>query len=210
MARNNPPAALVVLGLIACLWAVAAHTHAEPASEDLARLGRQLFFDTNLSLNRTQSCSTCHDPTRGFADARDNGVHGAASLGDDDRSLGDRNAATTAYAFLTPKFHQNSSGDYVGGLFHDGRAATLVEQASEPFVNPIEMRMPDPAAVVRRVRENPAYVRALHDLYGEGLFDEVDDAYETRPALEQPAPRFSVVGMRIGRQRSRARQGSRI
>lgn len=34
-----------------------------PASrrEDLARLGREIFRDENLSLRRNQSCAFCHD-----------------------------------------------------------------------------------------------------------------------------------------------------
>jgi cytochrome c peroxidase len=59
-------------------------------------LGKQLFFDPILSNNRTQSCSTCHNPSLGFIDNRDNGVGAAASLGDDGKSLGDRNTPSAA------------------------------------------------------------------------------------------------------------------
>ncbi|MFY4765160.1 cytochrome c peroxidase, partial [Aliarcobacter butzleri] len=33
-------------------------------AEDMKKedLGRMLFFDVNLSKNRTQSCATCHNP----------------------------------------------------------------------------------------------------------------------------------------------------
>ena len=78
---------------------------ADPAA--LAALGESLFFDRNLSLNRTQSCATCHDPDRGFADSR--GL--AASLGDDGMSLGDRNAPTAAYGALVPPLRQGDAGD---------------------------------------------------------------------------------------------------
>ena len=36
----------------------------------LEDLGEALFFDVNLSKNRTQSCASCHDPDHGFADPR--------------------------------------------------------------------------------------------------------------------------------------------
>ncbi|MDO3385968.1 cytochrome c peroxidase, partial [Gilvimarinus sp. SDUM040013] len=36
----------------------ASHTPAVPLSKEA--LGQQLYFDSNLSLNRTQSCATCH------------------------------------------------------------------------------------------------------------------------------------------------------
>ena len=139
-------------------------------------LGQQLFFDTRLSLRRTQSCASCHVPGNGFADPRDNGVGGAVSLGDDGLSLGDRNAPTAAYASLAPPFHQRE-GDYIGGQFWDGRALNLAEQAAGPPLNPIEMAMPDSAAVVARLQENPIYVAAFKALYGDTVFDHPDTAY---------------------------------
>ena len=41
----------------------------------------------------------------------------------------------------------------------------IVDQAGQPFVNPIEMGVTDNAAVVQRVREDPAYVAAFKNLY---------------------------------------------
>jgi cytochrome c peroxidase len=140
-------------------------------------LGQMLYFDTNLSRNRSQSCATCHAPQQGFADNRDNGVAGAASLGDDGRSLGDRNAPSASYARFSPAFHLNAEGHYVGGQFHDGRAADLAAQAGGPPLNPGEMAMPGKAAVVARLRENPAYVEAFRRHYGEAIFDSDDRAY---------------------------------
>jgi cytochrome c peroxidase len=148
---------------------------AAPAADTaLVELGRALFFDVNLSATRQQSCATCHDPARGFVDPRDNGVGGALSLGSDGRALGDRNAPTAAYAALVPPLTRDKTGEYRGGLFHDGRARDLVEQAGQPMLNPLEMQMPDAAAVVARVRENPVYVAALTRHFGAALFE--DDA----------------------------------
>ncbi|WP_417272316.1 cytochrome-c peroxidase [Celeribacter halophilus] len=144
-------------------------------AEDLATLedlGEALFFDVNLSQNRTQSCATCHDPEYGFADPR-----GMASPGDDGVSLGDRNAPTASYAHFAPMFQKREDGTYVGGQFLDGRAATLADQAGGPPVNPIEMGMPDAASVVARLEENPAYVVAFKDLFGERVFSDPDEAY---------------------------------
>jgi cytochrome c peroxidase len=144
---------------------------ASPAA--LAALGEALFFDRNLSLNRTQSCATCHDPDHGFADAR--GL--AASLGDDGASLGDRNAPTAAYGALVPPLHQGEDGQWIGGLFHDGRAPTLEDQAGGPPLNPAEMGMPDTAAVAERLRENADYQAAFPKLFGDGILDDPDAAY---------------------------------
>lgn len=146
-------------------------------SETKTGLGAQLFADVNLSLNRTQSCSTCHDPEHAFIDPRNNGVGSAVSMGDDGLSLGDRNAPTITYAQLTPSFHFNNTGEPVGGQFHDGRAVGLAAQASGPPINPIEMGMPDKTAVIERITENGEYVHAFQQLFGSNIFDNIENAY---------------------------------
>ena len=153
----------------------AAPLAAEP--ESWAALGEALFFDPNLSRARTQSCATCHDPNAGFADPRETDVGRAVSLGDDGHSLGTRNAPTASYAAMTPPFHLNSDGEWLGGLFLDGRAADLEAQAAGPPLNPAEMAMPDTPAVVARLRENPDYVAALEALAGPEVLDAPERAY---------------------------------
>ena len=138
---------------------------ADPAPQELADLGRALFFDARLSAGRSQSCSSCHDPARAFSESRDNGVGRAASLGADGESLGDRNAPALTYAMLTPAFTNGRQGVYLGGLFVDGRAATLVEQAQQPIVDRAEMALP-PAALRERLAEDPAYTDGFETLLG--------------------------------------------
>ncbi len=149
----------------------------QPQPEHIENLGETLFFDVNLSLNRTQSCATCHAPGNGFIDVRVNASGRAYSLGDDGHSLGDRNAPTLGYAALTPEFHQNRKEEYVGGLFLDGRAGDLAEQAGGPPLNPLEMNMPDKRSVVERLRENPLYLEAFPRLFGEAILDDPESAY---------------------------------
>lgn len=171
----------VLLFLAAAIIAVSsrygAATEPEQPALDLEALGRLLFFDANLSRNRSQSCASCHDPARGFVDHRGEGVAGAASLGDDGRSLGDRNAPTASYAGFSPRFRLTDDG-YRGGQFLDGRAPDLAAQAGGPPLNPIEMGMPDKAAVVARIRENPAYVAAFEQHFAVGVLDDPDAAYD--------------------------------
>jgi len=137
-------------------------------------LGKSLFFDTNLSLNRTMSCASCHNPEHAFIDTRDNGVYGAVSLGDDNVSLGDRNAPTIGYANFTPTF---DIANLIGGQFLDGSAFDLTEQAKGPFLNPVEMQMPDKRSVVERVRENTNYIVLMEDIYGATVFNDTDTAF---------------------------------
>lgn len=141
-------------------------------------LGRILFVDTNLSQNRTQSCATCHSPSTGFADPRDNGVAAMSSMGDDQVSLGDRQAPTASYAMLTPEFHfSEEQGEFVGGQFWDGRAKDLAAQAGGPPLNPIEMGMPSKQAVVDRLQENPFYVEGFKQLFGDSIWQDTDASY---------------------------------
>lgn len=144
---------------------------------EIESLGQQLYFDKNLSKNRTQSCATCHAPEHGFIDNRKNSVKGAASLGDDGKSLGDRNAPTAAYAMFSPEFARNKKGIYLGGQFHDGRENDLAGQAGGPPTNPIEMAMPNKATVVDRLKENASYTNSLKKLFGENIFDDQEKVY---------------------------------
>ncbi|HEU4400688.1 MAG TPA: cytochrome c peroxidase [Candidatus Polarisedimenticolia bacterium] len=83
-------------------------------------LGRKLYFDPRLSKDGKTSCATCHDPDKGFSDARQfsAGING---------QLGGRNAPTVMNRLFSKE------------QFWDGRAADLEEQALGPVQNPIEM-----------------------------------------------------------------------
>lgn len=146
--------------------------------ETLQDLGATFFADRNLSFSRRQNCVSCHSPELAFTDPRQLGeVQGSVSRGGDGRSLGDRNAPSLTYAGHVPRFRLMPSGEPEGGLFHDGRAAGLEEQAVVPLTDPAEMGMPDPTSVVGRVAENPSYVDAFSRLFGAGTLQDVDKAY---------------------------------
>ncbi|MHC5026675.1 MAG: cytochrome-c peroxidase [Planctomycetota bacterium] len=83
-----------------------------------ALFGQFLFFDPRLSDDAAMSCATCHDPTKGFADA--------VVLPENAAELG-RHTPT-----LWNVAHQR-------WLFWDGRADTLWSQALQPIENPLEM-----------------------------------------------------------------------
>lgn len=140
-------------------------------------LGEALFNDTSLSLSRGQSCASCHNPNQAFVDTRDNGVDGAVSLGDNGISLGIRNAPMVNYASFSPSFSAVNNL-FVGGQFWDGRAEDLAMQAQGPFLNPVEMQMPDEQSVVARVQENAVYIELFEALYGDEIFDNTHTAFE--------------------------------
>lgn len=84
-------------------------------------LGRRLFFDPILSADSTIACGSCHDPKKSFNDNLpfSPGVGG---------QLGNR----SSMAVINVAFFDH-------GLFWDGRAATLEDQALQPVENPVEM-----------------------------------------------------------------------
>ena len=84
---------------------------------------------------------------------------------------------SASYARFSPEFHRQADGEWIGGQFWDGRAATLAAQAGGPPLNPIEMGMPDQASVVARLKENPEYVRQFDALYGAGILDKPEQGY---------------------------------
>ncbi|MBK5945202.1 methylamine utilization protein MauG [Rhodobacter veldkampii DSM 11550] len=152
----------------------------EGAYSSLEAWGEALFFDVNLSANRTQACATCHSPDFGFVDPRQTAAGRAVSLGDDGASLGDRNAPTASYARFVPPFGLTPEGTYRGGLFHDGRAATLADQAGGPPLNPVEMGMTDKAAVLARLTEDARHAASLAAFGGSTTDPEAAYAAMTR------------------------------
>jgi cytochrome c peroxidase len=128
------------------------------ALTDTEELGKAIFFDEDLSMNRNQSCATCHDPAFGFAgpDSLIN-AHGAVYEGSILGRFGDRRPPSAAYATQSPVFFLDKKGTFVGGNFWDGRATgeklgnPAADQAQGPFLNPVEQALPDSACVVYRV-----------------------------------------------------------
>jgi cytochrome c peroxidase len=168
---------LKAIALCTALLAAPASASDQVQATALVALGSKLFFDVNLSVRRSQSCATCHNPARAFSDGRDSGTRGAVSRGADGAALGDRNAPSIAYAALVPTFSRTPEGDYRGGLFHDGRAADLAAQAGEPLLNPLELGQPDVASVIARVREQPAYIGDFENLFGPNIFGDEHGAF---------------------------------
>ena len=85
-------------------------------------LGKQIFFDTNLSTPPGQSCAACHGPEVGFTGpVSEINAGGAVYPGAVHTRFGNRKPPAAAYAGDSPILHFD--GDkWVGGMFWDGRA----------------------------------------------------------------------------------------
>jgi cytochrome c peroxidase len=114
------------------------------------RLGKLLFFEKSLSTPPGQSCSSCHAPEVAFADPE---TELPVSKGARPGIYGNRNDMTITYAAFVPPLHRNKEeGIWVGGLFWDGRANSLAEQAQGPPLNPLEMANPDTLTIAGKLR----------------------------------------------------------
>lgn len=119
-----------------------------PPTEDTIFLGRNLYYDTVLSVDGTIACASCHRPDAGFADPDQfsSGVGG---------KKGGRQAPSVINAA------------YYTTQFWDGRAASLEDQAGGPMQNPIEMAH-TAEGVVEKLSGDPSYVAQFEKAYGPG------------------------------------------
>lgn len=165
----------ISLCLIGSLTFFAATVSAKPPdpADALFKLGRSIYNDDNLSINKNQSCKSCHHNKAGFADMANtkNPSKNVVSVGSITTETGGLNAPTAAYAFASPPIYWDGEL-FIGGIFWNGRAhghkafdvgclvagydegplySPLAEQAQGPFTNPVEMALPSDAEVVARV-----------------------------------------------------------
>jgi len=95
-----------------------------PTTDEGATLGRVLFYDTQLSVNGTIACASCHKAEFGFSD------DAILSEGFEGGQTGRHSMSLTNARFYGK-----------GKFFWDQRAQTLEEQVLMPFQDPIEMGM---------------------------------------------------------------------
>ena len=111
-------------------------------------LGDKLFHDTRFSSTGEVSCATCHAREKGFTDGPLVTSEGINKL------RGTRNAPTVANA----AFNQTQ--------FWDGRSPSLEDQSQHPFVNPVEMGLPNHDPIVAIVRTDPEYAGLVKAAFG--------------------------------------------
>ena len=149
-------------------------------------MGKDLFFDTNLSTPPGQSCATCHAPEVGFKRPdSDINNHGAVYPGAVFTRSGNRAPPTAAYGGDSPVLNYDEDEEvWTGGMFWDGRATgwtlgdPLAEQAMGPFLNPLEQNNPNARLVVIKVSMSE-YAELFEEVWGPGSLDFVDDVEGT-------------------------------
>jgi cytochrome c peroxidase len=136
-----------------------------------AKLGKRLFFDTNLSSDGSIACVNCHTVYNGADSSKVSyGVGGHP---------GDRNSPTVFNSVFN--FRQ----------LWDGSARDLVQQAEGPIGNPVEMQS-SAEKVLDYIKKNPYYSREFRRIYNrEATYRDVLDAIaEFEKTLYTPNSRF--------------------
>ena len=110
-------------------------------------LGRYLFFDPVLSGDGTVSCSSCHQPEKGFSDGLGQSV-----------GIGGKKVKRSAPSLWNVAFLKL--------FFWDGRATTLEEQMVGPLFAEDEMGT-TPHQLRETINSNPIYTKMFREAFPE-------------------------------------------
>ena len=119
-------------------------------NRDAIALGRSLFFSTRLSIDGQQSCATCHDPAKSFADGK------TRSVG---RALVDRNAIALANLRLNRWFGWAGAAD------------SLWAQSIHPIVEQKELGL-TADQLRERLASEPAVAAAYAHIFHSAASDD--------------------------------------
>src|SRR6187399_661281 len=155
-----------------------------------ATLGRVLFYDKNLSKNKTISCASCHAQATGFSDPLrlSKGFSGG-------------NTGRHSMSLIDAKYYPN------GRYFWDQRAATLEAQVLMPIQDLVEMGI-TLDTLVKRVQTQPYYPTLFTKAFGSSTINsdliskalsqfvrsvvsyqsKYDQGRQTLPAVPAPPP----------------------
>ena len=124
------------------------HPEDNSPSEVKIQLGRKLFFDRRLSINKTMSCAMCHVPEQAFTN-----WEMQTSVGVEGRSVKRNAPSLINVGFL--KF-----------LFHDGRDKLLETQFVGPLTARNEMSNPSVGMVIELLRSLSDYEEYFLSAFG--------------------------------------------
>lgn len=174
--------------LTLCLVFFSCGTPTPSQLSDKEQLGLLIFTDVTLSSPTGQSCASCHEVGRGFADPS----HRAISEGAVKGRFSKRNSPTVSYAkFVPPLSYDSVDQVWLGGLFWDGRMADLTAQAGDPFVDILEMHNTI-EGVVDGLRRAP-YFEKFRAVYGstqnvDSIFYYITDALAAYQSSAEVSP----------------------
>ena len=117
-------------------------------NNDVATLGRVLFYERKLSANNMVSCGSCHEQSKAFTD----GQRFSTGLA---MAKTPRNTPMVCNTVLQSHF------------FWDGREDTLRNMVTKPILNHIEMGVSDLNLVVPELEATPYYATLFEKAFGD-------------------------------------------
>src|ERR1035437_1885794 len=171
---------LLAIAVAALAPAAAFATNLSP----IEALGKNLFFDKNLSTPAGMACAACHASQVGWTgpDAMTN-LGGAVYEGAVTGRFGNSKPPSSAYGGDSPILNLDTTNGWTGGMFWDGRATgltlgdPLAEQAMGPFLNPLEQNNASAGVVVDKVKQSQ-YANLFMVVWGTHAFDDTEKAYQ--------------------------------
>lgn len=120
---------------------------------EVATLGRVLFYDKKMSINNTIACGSCHLQSKAFSDVGD-------------VSSGFKGSKTTrnSMAIVNPVLTNN--------LFWDSRSKSLMDMVLKPVQNHIEMGMEDLTFLAKKLKQTDYYPALFKKAFGTEGVDE--------------------------------------
>ncbi len=151
-----------------------------PQTPTKIELGRMLFFDKRLSKTNTIACANCHMPALAFTDGQ------SVSMGIN-RLQGGRSAPTAINRV------------YSKLQFWDGRAQTLEEQSTGPFVNAVEHGFFDYDEMTTKMKKVSGYRELFKEVFAEDITEKnigkaIASFQRTLISGNSPADRFDFGG----------------
>ena len=125
----------------------------EVTNNDIATLGRVLFYDGKLSKNNATACASCHHQEKAFSDGE------ASSTG-----FGGEKTTRNSLSFQNLSLGNN--------FFWDARQRTLQDLIGEPIVNHIEMGIEDLPQLMNKLSETSYYPELFEKAYGSTSISE--------------------------------------
>jgi cytochrome c peroxidase len=127
-------------------------------------LGRYLFFDPVLSKDHSQSCASCHQPSKGFSDDLDRSIGITGEKGS--------RSAPTLWNLA-----------FIDAFFWDARASSLEEQAQGPLFNPMEMGN-TPENLKNTLSRNVQYMKMFTHAFPQEKSFNLNQVYQALTAFQ--------------------------
>ncbi|MES2381061.1 MAG: cytochrome c peroxidase [Bacteroidota bacterium] len=116
----------------------------------IATVGRVLFYDKSLSATNAIACASCHFQANAFADGKQ-------------FSTGFKNELTSRNSMGFSNLANNS------GFFWDLRESNLTEMVLKPISNHVEMGFTDINAIAKKLKQYPDYQNLFAKAFSDGV-----------------------------------------